>query len=63
MRTFAFLLPSDFRVDVKASYPRAGYNKLIKQGHEIGKSFLPYDKDGTASIYAWETLQDTKTGW
>ena len=62
MKTFAFLLPDSFRVDIKASYPRAGYNKLIKQGYNVFKSYLPYDKEGTASIYSWVTLQDTKTG-
>ena len=63
MRTFAFLLPDSFRVDVKATYPRAGYNKLIKQGYNIGRLFLPYDRDGSASIYSWTTMQNTKTGW
>ncbi len=63
MRTFAFLLPDSFRVDVKASYPRAGYNKLIKQGYDIGKTYLPYSTDGCASIYAWVTMQDSKTGY
>ena len=63
MKTFAFLLPNNFRIDVKASYPRAGYNKLIKQGHKIDKLYLPYDRNGIASIYAWVTLQNTKTGY
>ena len=63
MKTFAFLLPDGFRIDVKATYPRAGYNKLIKQGYDIGKTFLPYDRDGFASIYSWLTMQNTKTGW
>ena len=63
MRTFAFLDADNFRIDVKASYPRAAYNKLIKRGFDIGNTFLPYDKDGFASNYSWETLQDTKTGW
>jgi len=63
MRTFAFLTPDNFRIDIKASYPRAGYNKLIKAGHKISKLFLLYNKDGFASIYDWQTLQNTKTGW
>ena len=45
MKTFSFLLPDSFRIDIKASYPKAGYNKLIKQGKPIYRVYQEYNKD------------------
>lgn len=63
MKTFSFLLSNGFRMDVKASYPRAGYNKLKKRGISVSKLYLEYDREGTASVYSWNTLQNTQTGY
>jgi hypothetical protein len=62
MNIYSFLLPGGFRKDVKASYPRAGYNKLRKQGLTPARIYQQYGKDGSADVYDWRTLQNTKTG-
>ena len=55
MRTFSFLLTDGFRVDVKASTPKAAYNKLLPYcGSSITKQYLDYIKD--SSIYGWKFL-------
>jgi|TARA_R100000656_G_scaffold69082_1_gene52053 hypothetical protein len=66
MKTFSFLLKDGFRIDVKASTPRAAYNKLLshwgsiipKQSYKyLGKHlplYLDYAKD--SSVYGWRSL-------
>jgi hypothetical protein len=60
MKTFSFRTKDCFRVDVLATTPRAGYNKLKAVPHlaeKITTSYLAYDKDGLASIHSWQTLE------
>jgi hypothetical protein len=60
MKTFSFLTENSFRIDVKASTAKAGYNKLMSipyiANKKITKSYLEYDKDGFASVYSWKSL-------
>lgn len=60
MKTFAFLTKDSFRIDVKASTPRAAYRKLLSIPHlaeKITPSYIQYDKDGLAALDAWRGLE------
>jgi len=59
MNTYAFLTKDSFRVEVKASTPRAGYNKLMSIPHlavKVTKSYIKYDRAGLASLESWKTI-------
>jgi hypothetical protein len=60
MKTYFFLTKDSFRCEVKASSPKAGYNKLMAIPHlkeSITKSFGEYDKDGLCAIDNIRTLE------
>lgn len=55
MKTFSFITSKSFRIDVKASNPRAAYNKLKLIQH-ITTSYYEYDKDGFVDNTKIKTL-------
>jgi|ETNvirnome_2_300_1030623.scaffolds.fasta_scaffold129498_2 hypothetical protein len=58
MKKYSFLLKDGFRIDVKASTPKAAYNKLNKIStikiFEVTKKYIDYAKD--SSVYGWRSL-------
>jgi hypothetical protein len=73
MKLFAFITAKSWRIEVKASNPRAGYNKLksipmlnnyfVKPGVDCGNittSYYEYDKKGIAANYNIKTLKELK---
>ena len=59
IKTYSFLTTDSFRVDVKASSPKAAYNKLKSipfHVDKITKSYIVYGKDGLASLDGWRAL-------
>jgi hypothetical protein len=58
MKTFSFITSKSFRIDVKASTPRAAYNKLNKQLiQHLTTSYYEYNKDGLVDVTKIKTLQ------
>ena len=58
MKTFSVITSKGFRIDVKASNPKAGYNKLNKQLiQHLTTSYYEYDKDGFVDVTKIKTLQ------
>ena len=58
MKTFSFITSKSFRIDVKASNPRAAYNKLNKQLiQHLTTSYYEYNKDGFVDNTKIKTLQ------
>jgi hypothetical protein len=58
MKKYSFLLKDGFRIDVKASTPKAAYNKLKKIStitvFEVTKKYIDYTKD--SSVHGWRSL-------
>ena len=57
MKKYSFLLKDGFRIDVKASTPKAAYNKLKAISFtqlKVTKKYLDYSKD--SSVYGWRSL-------
>ena len=55
MNTYAFITGDSFRIEVKASTPQAGYNKLKSISYfdnkKISKSYFKYSKAGFCYIH------------
>jgi len=55
MNTYAFITSDSFRIEVKASTPQAGYNKLKSISYfdnkKISKSYFKYSKAGFCCIH------------
>jgi len=68
MKLFAFITAKSWRIEVKASNPRAGYNKLksipmlnnYRDCGNITTSYYEYDKKGIAANYNIKTLKELK---
>lgn len=59
MNTYAFLTKDSFRIEVKASTPKAAYKKLLSIPHlaiKLTPSFIKYDKDGLAALDGWRSV-------
>jgi len=57
MNTYAFLTNDSFRIEVKASTPKAAYNKLISISqfkNRVTRSWVKFNKDGLASAYDYK---------
>lgn len=61
MNTYSFRTEQNTRIDVEASTPRAGYNKLMSipqlRMRGITKSYIQYDRDEFGD-WNWKTLRD-----
>jgi hypothetical protein len=59
MNTFAFLTKDSFRIEVKATSPKAAYNKINSITHlkdKITKSFVQYNSSGLANLSDWKNI-------
>ena len=58
-KTFAFITKDSFRCEVKASSPKAGYNKLMDIPHlaeKITKAYTSYNASGLSSLDNWKSI-------
>ena len=64
MNTYAFITGDSFRVEVKASTPQAGYNKLKSiscfDDKKISKNYYKYSKAGFCCIHSVRTIWISK---
>ena len=60
MKTYSFKTEDNFRVDVKATTPKAAFNKLMSipiiKNMGITKEYIKYNKDGLSDL-SWTTLE------
>ena len=60
MNTYAFITGDSFRVEVKATTPQAGYNKLKSISYfdnkKISKNYYKYSKAGFCCIHYVRTI-------